>query len=207
MDGDNTGMDCPVVSGAINTTWTTYHLTPIDQTIMRFYVRLTLFFPSHQPSSDDMSLTATMLIRCGLEKAINRWPFLGGNVVGHSDPNLEKLGMLEIRYQPHEKSVVVQGRNYVLDFPTITGSDKLISYRQLYAAQGRTPFFTMSPVDPKDRPEMAWPPVTLKVTIVDDGLVLGFAFHHSVMDGPSIKLFLEAFAEGTGLHDTTFGLG
>ena len=36
----------------------------------------------------------------------------------------------------------------------------------------------------------------LRVTFFEGGLVLGFAFHHAVMDGPSIKRFLQVFSAG-----------
>lgn len=174
----------------------TLELTPIDQTICRIYVRLLLFFPfkPEEGPLDDINRQISW-IRDRYRATIECWPFLAGNIGPHKDPGEAAAGKLQLEYKWPVPDDEIDQRIGLAMFP----EKSPWTYEELSAA-GAPPswcskkLFTMSPNHPKEG--NAYPATTLAITFMEGGLVLGFAFHHAVMDGPSVKQFLTAFATG-----------
>jgi hypothetical protein len=169
-----------------------YELSTIDQSIERTYVRLILCFPLYIYRANK-DLSRLMLIRDniydGFLAAIQRWPFLGGMVCPHSDPELRALGMVQIEMQ--HVALVREEENFCAR--TVDAAP------DLHKNAGDEWTLYSEWMNPDDDPNKSRPPVTLKACFLlgqlrGSRLLLGFEFHHAVFDGTSINMFLRFFA-------------
>jgi len=189
-------------------------LTPIDQTAPRIYTRVVYGFPF---SGNDATLQdAVARVRESLLRSFSRWPFLAGQVIhpGDSDLMAAVYSHIPENFNLHR-------------FP-----DEVFSHRDLrklgaaswnfekLTKQGAPPvamdkdLLTLSPTHPSRAllkgKDSYYHPLTLQITSVPGGLLLGFAFHHGVFDGVAFAEFLSNFCGGgipfdRAAHDNHIG--
>lgn len=165
-------------------------LNPIDQTIARVYVRFHLFFP-FEGGMDTMK-EARQRVVGALDLAFEHWPFLAGQVVC---PTSQQPYVLEVTYSmPHEKKAAQAHVHH-----GVISSDSLLTYGLLSywrAPPSWVEAFSPDALGLLDHPlALQDPAMVLNMTFMPGGLALGFSFHHSVMDGPSIRQFLQVLPQ------------
>ncbi|KAL2270572.1 hypothetical protein VTJ83DRAFT_2756 [Remersonia thermophila] len=169
----------------------TMPLTPIDYTSPQNYIMHCWGFPLTDNSRENREAAAKHL-KERLDLTISRLRFLGGVIIHGKDDALPRLVYpdadvdLNIRRFPDQ----------VFDFQVLD-SDRFPAYRQL--TESGVPAFAF----PRERlwllpktgpsPGDAVYPVTLRATFIDGGLILGFSFHHGVLDGLGTRTFMERF--------------
>ena len=176
-------------------------LTPIDHTIARIYVRVHLCFPFEGDVKAREMACRRIFYSLGL--AFQRWPYLAGKV---GPPNVQEVDALDVEYMlplsPANVSDCVQ--RFAANKKGVNGTH--LTYAQLTKWGAPADWFrelSFSPTAFDYGEELSSKPgsnggtepgrdrvMGLRATFFEGGLVLGFAFHHAVMDGPSIKRFL-----------------
>lgn len=161
----------------------TLKLNPIDHTIDRGYVRIHLGFPF---DGDQYKMNeAVQHIRDVQTIVLKRWPFLAGVIF---PLKATEKDVLEVKYH---YPVMATDANKWLKVWHI--SRRMCTYGQLLRWGAPPGWFAR---DPSRREYAVDPAMYTHVSFFQSGggMVLSFAFHHAVMDGASIKLFLQVFA-------------
>ncbi|GKT63233.1 trichothecene 3-O-acetyltransferase [Colletotrichum tofieldiae] len=170
-------------------------LSPLDQIAPRIYVRSVFIFNVDRKFGINKALCH---IADRFHASLLRWPFLTGQV--RPATYSIRPNELELDYDLDENLADPSQRP---DLFTYQFCDRLggSNYEKL-KARGVPPsvmekdILSLSPNHPK--PGESCPPITLKVTRVNNGgLILCFSTHHAIFDGGFIKAFLEFFAKGS----------
>ncbi|OIW30313.1 hypothetical protein CONLIGDRAFT_363553 [Coniochaeta ligniaria NRRL 30616] len=162
-------------------------LSPIEHTISRGYVRVHLCFPFEGDASTKKE--AVLRLQRAHEVTLNRWPFLASVIF---PPNPKEPDVLEVGYPL--PATAADGR---LSFAVSAAGGRAWTYEQLTKWGAPPSWFEEVLTVPYGpiRPQFTMCSVmAVHANFFQGGLVLGFAFHHSVMDGSSIKQFLQVFA-------------
>lgn len=166
-------------------------LPPIDHTISRSYVQFHLCFPFGE-CSIHKEITRSH-VRHAYYLTTQRWPFLAGEVIPY---NASEQDVLEVKYRflptSGEAGKWVRFRDESFQRRTCT-YELLMKWG---APPGWLPDHPATLVnDAKYQlSKEGFPASALTVTFIDGGVVLSFAIHRAVMDGPSVKQFLQVFA-------------
>ncbi|KAF7526570.1 hypothetical protein PCG10_003961 [Penicillium crustosum] len=157
-----------------------YPLTGLDHTIPPCYVRFFLTFPV-----PDVALAVNQPQK-GADNFIEKLPFLAGYLAPCETPGV-RPGQLEIR-PPAEEGIPVclvahHSNSCLADSSATSTTEQLGTANENYLP---VPFF----------PELDKPvPIfRVKVNAMTDGIILGFAFHHSVIDATGIGTIVRDFA-------------
>jgi len=173
-------------------------LSPIDHTIARSYVRVHLSFPFEGDENTQQKALGRLFH--AFEVAIRRWPFLAGEVIlNHS----RQQDVLEVPYMLKSST-----REISMWFGESAPQDgyAMWTYNELMK-WGAAPGWLSSSLFTFRNPSQAalyltkCPVMTFNQTFVEGGLILSFSFHHAVLDGPSMKQFLQVFALGCAPGD------
>lgn len=157
-----------------------YPLTGLDHTIPPCYVRFFLTFPV-----PDVALAVNQLQK-GADNFIEKLPFLAGYLAPCETPGV-RPGQLEIRPPAGERRPVClvahHSNSCLADSSATSTTEQLGTANENYLP---VPFF----------PELDKPvPIfRVKVNAMTDGIILGFAFHHSVIDATGIGTIVRDFA-------------
>ncbi|KAF2801487.1 uncharacterized protein BDZ99DRAFT_469669 [Mytilinidion resinicola] len=174
------------------------HLSIIDQTMFRSYVRIVMIFPFPHA---DKRLNATGALKRGLQATITHWPYLAGT----TGPVDEDTNTFSLNYSDNVRPVGESGV-----FAASYLDDPQLSYKRL-GEQGFSPSMIRvedwvpallrskkgieSPVA-EGRLGMTQPiPVlAMQAFFIDGGLVLSFYSHHGVIDGGGFSAFATRLA-------------
>ncbi|KAK4548178.1 hypothetical protein LTR36_010047 [Oleoguttula mirabilis] len=168
----------------------TLDLSAFDQAIVRVYVRILYGFAFTNPAKIP---EAVETIRQALLATQARYPFIGGAL--EPDGTDEKQNVLRCTFQEpmpaksHPAMFVVKKLS-LIGFPQ--------TYHEL-TRQGAPPsamtkeLLSSLPEHPK--PGETCPAFGLQVNFIKGGLILCFAFHHTIFDGVSSRMFLQAFTD------------
>ncbi|KAK7987653.1 hypothetical protein PG989_007968 [Apiospora arundinis] len=171
-----------------------YHLSDMDQAVSREYTRRMFIFdfPDRTKRAE-----ATTALRRGLKTAFKRYPHMTGRV-GPFDDDLLDQDLIMLRYGDTEATREITSDMFQASYRK--KSSEWYGYKEL--CRMNMPVSHWKPKDfciaPQDWETEDWvPAVTLKATFLGTGcLVLCFAFHHSLVDGRSIDMFINTFAKG-----------
>ncbi|KAF2246083.1 hypothetical protein BU26DRAFT_61650 [Trematosphaeria pertusa] len=178
------------------------HLSVIDQTILRVYVRHLLFFAFPDPS---VAGEAILVLANGLQAAIAEYPFLAGTV-GPADP---RTGKLTARYEDPAPCVTTSGIFYA-SFDLADSSEfNYVALKEEGMPPSRFPGSLFCPRLLKSHPGLEdqfaegvttmrkgeIPALAAQANFIPGGLVLSVYMHHSVMDGTGIGLFYKRWAD------------
>lgn len=166
-------------------------LSPMDHIARRGSTQVHLCFPFDGDQDDEVRALGRVF--AAYEVAVQRWPFLAGQVVPFRSTEQD---VLEVEYlrDPTEREVSKSFGESVL------GPEKMWTHQQLEKWGAPPGWLTNRLLEPKNpvqkqlRAGKERPVTIFQHTFVDGGLVLSFQFDRSVMDGVSIKLFLQVFA-------------
>ncbi|KAK8041986.1 hypothetical protein PG993_006509 [Apiospora rasikravindrae] len=171
-----------------------HHLSDMDQSAPRNYVRrMYIFdFPDRTKRAQ-----ATAALRQGLKTAFTAYPHLTGRVGPDEDIPLE-LTRVTLRYGDTDATRAITDGNFQASYrkkATENYTYGELCQMNMPVSHWKTEDFGITPVSWKN--EECVPAMTLKATFLGSGgLVLCFAFHHSLVDGRSISMFIETFAKG-----------
>ncbi|KZL86291.1 trichothecene 3-o-acetyltransferase [Colletotrichum incanum] len=170
-------------------------LSPLDQIAPRIYVRSVFIFNIDRKFSINKALC---YIADRFHASLLRWPFLTGQIRPATYP--VRPNELELHYDLDENLANPSQRPDLFTYQFCEGLGGF-NYERL-KARGMPPsamdkdILSLSPSHPK--PGESCPPITLKVTGVNNGgLILCFSTHHAIFDGGFIKAFLQFFAQGS----------
>ncbi|KAL2262486.1 hypothetical protein VTK26DRAFT_1167 [Humicola hyalothermophila] len=177
-------------------------LTPLDFTAPQNYIVKVFSFPFRSGAEKDR-LEAVEFLKTRLERVFTLFPFLGGLIIHAKEGELPRL-------------VYSKGRPNV-DRHGLPDNLKVFSYQVLDCSQFPWTFEQLSELgNPADlmKKDLFWlvpksdpapgdelPPIRLRATFIKGGLLLGFSFHHGVMDGGGTVEFLQCFAKGEAVDD------
>ncbi|KAK8048511.1 O-acetyltransferase [Apiospora phragmitis] len=166
----------------------------MGQSVPRDYVRrMYIFdFPDRSHRAD-----ATSALRHGLKTAFKAYPHLTGRMGPVGDELLER-DLVMLRYGDNDAAREITEDMFQASYRKKAA--EFYSYRELCqmnmpVSHWKTEDFCIAPIFWER--EVWVPAMTLKATFLGSGgLVLCFAFHHSLVDGHSISMFIDKFAEG-----------
>ncbi|KAL1835986.1 hypothetical protein VTJ49DRAFT_5743 [Mycothermus thermophilus] len=169
----------------------TMTLTALDYTAPQNYIMRCWGFPLASNRKVDRE-AAVKYLKERLDLTLSRLRFLGGVIIHGKDGGLPRLvypyndADINIRRFPDE----------VFDFQVL-GSKDFPTYGQLTKDGVPASAFTREVLWllPKTGPSPGDSvyPVTLRATFIHSGLILGFSFHHGVLDGLGTQVFLDRF--------------
>lgn len=147
-----------------------YGLTNLDHTIPPCYVRFTAVFPV-----SNIPLGVESLQR-GADLLTSEFPFLTGCVIPNRNPGARK-GALQIEPDDHYAGIL-QVKQHASSYDT---GSTIAEERYL-----PLPFFADS--------NTPAPIIRLQVNAMTDGIILGIAFNHQVVDGTAMGVLIRDFA-------------
>ncbi|KAK3376510.1 hypothetical protein B0T24DRAFT_525230 [Lasiosphaeria ovina] len=180
----------------------TFPLTGVDLIAPKVMARGVYGFPFPDPAEIE---PAVSYLRQRFHLALQRWPFLAGQVVQDEGDQHFKL---VFSHDPANFSIN-RFPDEVFDFQVLGTSDFAWTYDEL--SMNRVPpsaltrdVFSLEPHNPAvGRPNY---PAALRVSFIDGGLLLCFSLDHRVVDGVSIVQFVTFFssAETAGFDAAYF---
>ncbi|KAF2471714.1 trichothecene 3-O-acetyltransferas-like protein [Lindgomyces ingoldianus] len=186
--------------------YSTLHLSLMDQSAVRAYIRNLLIFPFPDMSQAE---DAVNTLREGFQATVAQLPYLAGTL-GPVDP---ESGRLTLRY-PKEVSDVQDSGLFSFDMIL---ADRQYTYERL-KKEGMPPSAfpgtTYAPRSLRDHPgmespiaegvlsfkEFSAPVLGVHAFFIPGGLVLSMYLHHSVSDGTGMNTFYKHFAENVRLR-------
>ncbi|KAK0648638.1 hypothetical protein B0T16DRAFT_506981 [Cercophora newfieldiana] len=168
----------------------TLPLTGIDQNAPKIYFRAAFGFEMGKKS--DLYRAIEHLAH-GFRRALDCFPFLGGQVI-HPKSGTDKRIRLVYSRDPANSSLM-RFPDEVFDIKVHKAGGK-DDYHWTYdhlqragvpAGAINKDILSLSPTHPTSGD--SYHPVTLRVNFIPGGLILVFAFHHSITDGPSYDAF------------------
>ncbi|KAK4235323.1 transferase family-domain-containing protein [Achaetomium macrosporum] len=173
-------------------------LTLLDYTAPQNYI--THVFGFHFPINREANQAeAVAYLKARLGQVFSLIPFLGGQIIHAEDGQLPRLvysregGSSNLNQFPDE---VFDSQVIDLPYPHFPQPFwELLRLGVPAANMTKRLLWLLPESDPA--PGDACHPVTLRATFIEGGVLLGFAFHHGVMDGTGTLEFLKCFATGT----------
>ncbi|KAF2111290.1 hypothetical protein BDV96DRAFT_500069 [Lophiotrema nucula] len=177
------------------------HLSIIDQTIIRSYIKVLLIYPFPDPYKFGDASTA---LGSGLRSTLQQYPYLAGSV-GPADP---VTGKVTAQYPDRIPNVLDSGVFQTVCEPASYSDFDYANLKE----QGMPPEVLTSdrfcPISLKDHPGTGCsaadsvqelrngpvPALAVQVTLISGGLVLSVYAHHCLMDGAGLGVFLERYA-------------
>ncbi|KAK4041142.1 hypothetical protein C8A01DRAFT_34874 [Parachaetomium inaequale] len=175
----------------------TMPLTALDHTAPQNYILRCFGFP-FCPSPRNLNRHAAIAyLKWRLVRAFSLLPFLEGQIIHGWDGELPRLV-----YPGNVLPSKLDLFSYeVFDYQVFESSRFPWSFEELSAlgvpaeTMAKDLFWLLPKTGPA--PSDACHPITLRASFIDGGLILGFAFHHGVMDGTGTVDFLNYFATDT----------
>lgn len=180
----------------------TMPLTPLDYTAPQNYIMKSFIFPFASTLDSDRQDAVTSL-KSRLARAFSLIPALGGQMIHARDGELPRLvysqkdGDCNLDHFPDEVCgyQVLDSRQYPWSF------DDLSTHNAPPSTMTKDLLWLLPETGPA--PGDACHPVTLRISFITGGLILGFALHHGMMDGGGVTDFLALFTTGTLPNLTT----
>lgn len=173
----------------------TMPLTPLDYTAPQNYIMRSLGFPFPSSSESDRQ-AAVKHLESRLELVFSLLPFLAGQIIHPKEGELPRL----VYPGPSTSPNLSVFRNEVFADQIVDASEFSATFAELLDLgipadiMTKDRFWLLPQTGPA--PGDTCHPVTLKVSFINGGLILGFSFHHGVMDGTGTAAFFKYFATG-----------
>ncbi len=175
-------------------------LSPFDQTMVRVFIHKLFCFPFPDPT---LQAEAVEKLEQALSATILRWPFITGFV--SPDESAAQQNAVKLEYDPPLSGNV---GDHIFTVRNLSAPEYAWAYDQL--AEAGMPLKPMdkdvfSAVPEWPAPGQAYPALSIQANFIEGGLILCFAFHHTVADGGSFVTFLKEFAAATKMptrHDS-----
>ncbi|KAK4149691.1 transferase family-domain-containing protein [Chaetomidium leptoderma] len=174
----------------------TMPLTPLDYTAPQNYIMRSFGFPF--PSNlETERLAAVTYLKARLARAFSLLPFLAGQIIHAREGELPRLVYPGEGYPSNLDSFPDEVFDHqVLESALFPWTFEQLSALGVPAASMTKHLLWLLPKTDL-APGDTCHPVTLRVTFIDGGLILGFSLHHGVMDGTGTVDFLNYFASDT----------
>ncbi|KAK3295278.1 uncharacterized protein B0H64DRAFT_459209 [Chaetomium fimeti] len=171
-------------------------LTALDYTAPQNYMMTSFIFPFESILESDRQVVVTYL-KGRLARTFSLIPALGGQMIHARDGELPRV----VYSEEAGESNLDRFPNEICDYRVLDGTQFPWSFDELSALGAPAATMTKDLLwllpETGPAPGDACHPVTLRISFITGGLILGFAFHHGIMDGGGRLDFLTLFTTDT----------
>lgn len=165
-----------------------FELSPFDQVGPRLYVHKLFCFPFPDPTHE---LAAIQHLRKALLHTAKLWPFIAGRV---SPAAIGGPALAECLYTEHAQANNIAGAMNVKKLSPKVFPWTYTKLRQAGCPPSAFKIDVLSTVPEWPSSTETWPAFAVQANFIEGGLLLCFAFHHTVADGGSFTAFIKEFA-------------
>ncbi|KAJ4327591.1 hypothetical protein N0V84_001980 [Fusarium piperis] len=205
---DDSGPDLKSDDGDGNTDDTNSHatdpevisfdLTPIENNMPQDYIDIAVAFPCPRVSYFEVQRLETERETFrAFYQALQRWPFLAGNIKVVKGAGGDRLTLLHSRGLTRD----IVSRLYKIQTPSRDHCEAIVSPHDAPMTSYRSDCFFHHDQDVGNAD--GFPPVTLQINFKDGMLVLGFSLSRVLFDGLAINNFLRQYLRNTARYRTT----
>ena len=174
----------------------TMPLTALDYTAPQNYMMKSFIFPFESTLESDRQKVVAYL-KGRLARTFSLIPALGGQMIHARDGELPRL----VYSQKDRDSNLDHFPDEVCNYQVLGSTQYPWSFDDL-STLGAPPLTMTKDLlwllpETGPAPGDACHPITLRISFIADGLILGFAFHHGILDGGSVPEFLALFTTNT----------